>query len=127
MVHSSHDALLAARWVFELVEEDLRRALGGHEASPATLAEAFWRLLGEMSVKVLVQEPWAGTIRFKTLAMLGPEALSPLILDPEGYLQERYGGGKFKINFYRGQHFLATRNFKPEGLPLWKTMDDIDA
>ncbi len=48
-----------------------------------------------------------------------------MVLDPMGYLSERFGGGKFKVNFYRGMNFLATRNFKPEGEPKWMQMPEL--
>ncbi len=37
----------------------------------------------------------------------------------EDYLVERFGGGNFKLNFYEGDSFVVTVNFKPEGEPKW--------
>jgi hypothetical protein len=49
-----------------------------------------------------------------------------LINDPMSYLFERYGGGKFKLNFHEGWNFVATQNFKPEGEPRWVDVPGID-
>ena len=37
----------------------------------------------------------------------------------EAYIFERFGGGNFKLNFYEGDSFVVTVNFKPEGEPKW--------
>ncbi|NIQ03925.1 MAG: hypothetical protein GWM98_29220, partial [Nitrospinaceae bacterium] len=39
---------------------------------------------------------------------------------PEDYLLERFGGGNFKLNFYEGNSFIVTVNFKLDGEPKWK-------
>ena len=36
-----------------------------------------------------------------------------------GWIGERYGGGKFKMNLHHGLHFVNTKNFKPAGEPRW--------
>ena len=36
-----------------------------------------------------------------------------------GWIGERYGGGKFKVNLHHGLHFVNTKNFKPAGEPRW--------
>src|SRR6267143_1852733 len=53
-----------------------------------------------------VQEPWAGTIRFKWLVRLPSSEMAPLLDDPTGWLGDRYGGGKFKMNLHHGMHFV---------------------
>ncbi len=49
-----------------------------------------------------------------------------LFRDPEGYLFERFGGGKYKLNFHEGWNFVATQNFKPEGEPKWTDLPGMD-
>ena len=66
-----------------------------------------------------VQEPFAGTIRFKWLVRLSRRDLAPFLDDPMGWIGERYGGGKFKMNLHHGLHFVNTKNFKPAGEPRW--------
>jgi hypothetical protein len=115
-------------WVGRLFEPFVRRLLerkGIGEPTEVDLEEAFAELWKECSAKVMVQEPWMGTIRFKSLARYMADEFEPMVLDPMGYLRERFGGGKFKVNFYRGMHFVATQNFKPEGDPKWKEMPEL--
>lgn len=117
-----------ASWVWKHFEEYVRKHLARHgkrDPSPeerrATL-EAIWR---ESSATLLVQEPWMGTIRFKTLARLRGETAEEFLADPMGHIRSRYGGGKFKVNFHHGMHFVGTRNFKPEGEPRWRELPEL--
>jgi hypothetical protein len=118
-----------ASWVGELMQpflRDLVERAGRSAPTEADLCAAFSALWPECSAKLLVQEPWMGTVRFKCLARYRPDELAPIVLDPIGYLRDRFGGGKFKVNFYRGMHFLATRNFKPDGEPKWRAMPELE-
>lgn len=115
-------------WVGRLLEPFLRELLerkGNRQPTDADLQVAFEVLWPECSAKLMVQEPWMGTVRFKSLARYRPEEFEAMVLDPMGYLSERFGGGKFKVNFYEGMNFLATRNFKPEGEPRWREMPEL--
>ncbi|MBI3780666.1 MAG: hypothetical protein HY278_06380 [candidate division NC10 bacterium] len=117
-----------ATWVGKLLTPVLRELLerkGNTQPTEADLQRAFVAPWPECSTKLMVQEPWMGTVRFKWLARYQPEEFEAMVLDPMGYLSERFGGGKFKVNFYQGMNFLATRNFKPEGEPKWKEMPEL--
>jgi hypothetical protein len=128
MHRSKSDVCNQMEWVWQLLEKYVVRELQrGGDASPgdAEQERAFLDLLSESTVTVLVQEPWQGSVRFKTLARYeGPEMLA-LLQEPEAFLLDRFGGGKFKLNFHRGWHFVATQNFKPEGPPRWREMPEI--
>jgi hypothetical protein len=117
-----------ASWVGRLLRAfllaQLRRA-GTRHPSEADLERAFAALWPECSAKLMVQEPWMGTIRFKGLARFCSQEFGPMVVDPVGYLTERFGGGKFKVNFYRGMNFVATQNFKPAGEPKWKALPEL--
>lgn len=115
-------------WVFELYREHLEKECrtSGEPVTDDNLNKAFQENLCHGSLKILVQEPWMGTIRFKALAghsLASPEA-ELLYANPLDYLLARYGGGKFKVNFYRGMHFVATKNFKPQGEPRWTELPE---
>jgi hypothetical protein len=116
-------------WVWRLYEPYLRKeAERRGMARPLTrelagiLAE-FWP---ECSARLMVQEPWMGTIRFKRLAKYDAESVLPLAAAPEAYIREHFGGGKFKVNFYHGMNFVSTKNFKPEGPPIWKDVPALE-
>lgn len=116
-------------WVWELYEEYVRRRLarrGVEEPDQGQLEEAFVEILGASTVTVLVQEEWKNSVRFKGLARYEGEEMFALVREPETHLVEQFGGGKFKLNFHHGWQFVATRNFKPDGEPRWKEMEEIE-
>jgi hypothetical protein len=116
-------------WAWALVEPYLRKNLAGRGLERPTrrqLLEEFGRVWPAFTATILVQEPWMGTIRFKRLARLGAAEMEPFLGDPESFLGGRFGGGKFKVNFHHGLHFVSTRNFKPEGPPHWQDLPELE-
>jgi hypothetical protein len=119
---------LIAAWCWELIEPYLRRNLASHGVERPTrrqLLEEFARVWPEMTATVGVQEPHAGTIRFKWLVRLGGAEIEPFLDDPAGWIAARYGGGKYKVNLHHGLHFVNTRNFKPDGDPRWRDAPEL--
>lgn len=119
---------MIAGWCWDLVEPYLRRNLlnrGVDRPSRKQVLEEFARVWPEFTATIGVQEPWAGTIRFKWLIRLESEAMTPFLEGPEGWIGERFGGGKFKMNLHHGMHFVNTKNFKPEGEPRWKDAPEL--
>jgi hypothetical protein len=117
-----------AAWCWELIEPYLRRNLlnGGVERpTRRQLLEEFARVWPQLTATIGVQEPFAGTIRFKWLVRLEACEMEPFLEDPTGWIRARYGGGKFKMNLHQGMHFLNTKNFKPDGEPLWKSAPEL--
>jgi len=116
-------------WVWAIYKKYILKqlALAGN-ASPTDEEQqaAFVESLRTSSVTVLVQEPWQNSVRFKGLARYEARECFDLLEDPMGFLGARFGGGKFKLNFHRGWHFVATHNFKPEGAPKWRDLPEID-
>lgn len=116
-------------WVWALYSKYIMAELQqqGHAApTDAQIEAAFLAAVAESSITILVQEPFQNSVRFKGLARDKVLNLSPLLSDPMTYLAEHFGGGKFKLNFHRGWNFVATRNFKPEGEPLWMDLPEIE-
>jgi len=126
-IMSSVDGFLPA-WAWVLLEDYVERTLerGGNPAPTGhdTLVQ-LGRLWPDLTCTILVQEPWMGTIRFKRLARLRGDAMRPFLDDPEGFLRERFGGGKFKINLHHGMHFVSTKNFKPSGPSRWAGLPEV--
>jgi hypothetical protein len=117
-----------AGWCWDLIEPYLKRSLqnrGVERPSRRDLLGEFARVWPDFTVTIGVQEPFAGTIRFKWLARLASSELQPLLDDPEGWIAGRWGGGKFKLNLHHGMHFVSTRNFKPAGEPLWRDAPEL--
>jgi hypothetical protein len=116
-------------WVWALYEAYVVKRLardGLEHPTDADLERAFLQLLGDSTVTVLVQEPWQNSVRFKRLARHRIPDRLDLLRDPMGYLHAHYGGGKFKLNFHHGWHFVATQNFKPQGTPKWNALPEAD-
>ena len=120
---------MIAAWCWDLIEPYLKRNLINRGIAHPTrrqILEEFVSVWPEFTVTIGVQEPWAGTIRFKWLVRLPSSEMAPLLDDPAGWLAGRYGGGKFKLNLHHGLHFVSTRNFKPEGDPRWSAAPALE-
>jgi hypothetical protein len=116
-------------WVKKLYDPYIRRTFKWEQQSDITAEqwqERFEKVFSESIITVLVQEPWHGTVRFKGLAHCYTDESGSLIEDPMKYLLQHYGGGKFKLNFHHGLNFVATMNFKPDGLEKWHDLPGID-
>lgn len=115
-------------WVWEIYKDYVRKHLRRqkiYEPSDAQMQEAFIEIMSESTVTVLVQEPWQTGVRFKGLAKYNAADMMPLLTNPESFLLENFGGGKFKLNFHQGMNFIGTKNFKPEGEAKWRELPDI--
>jgi hypothetical protein len=115
--------VVIAAWCWELLEPYLRRNLlnrGVERPARREILEEFGRVWPEVTATIGVQEPWAGTIRFKWLVRLTSSEMTPFLEDPVGWIGDTFGGGKFKMNLHHGMHFVNTKNFKPEGDARWK-------
>ncbi len=116
-------------WVWTLYSKYIMAELqqqGNDAPTDEQIESAFLAALAESSITILVQEPFQNSVRFKGLARDTVLSMSSLLSDPMTYLAERFGGGKFKLNFHRGWNFVATRNFKPEGEPQWMDLPEIE-
>ena len=119
---------MIAAWCWELVEPYLRRNLlnrGVDHPTRKQILEEFARVWPEFTATIGVQQPWAGTIRFKWLVRLGTDETAEFLDDPVEWIGARYGGGKFKMNLHHGLHFVNTKNFKPVGEPRWQDAPEL--
>jgi hypothetical protein len=117
-----------AAWCWELLEPYLRRNLenrGVPRPSRRDVLAEFTRVWPGITATIGVQEPWAGTIRFKWLVRLPSAEMEPFLADPEAWIGASFGGGKFKMNLHHGMHFVNTKNFKPAGDPRWKEAPEL--
>ena len=120
---------MIAEWAWELIEPYLKKRLQNRNVERPTkrqLLEELTTVWPELSATIMVQEPHMGTIRFKRLVKLSSAEMNPFLEDPVKWIGEKYGGGKFKMNFHQGMHFVSTKNFKPEGPPLWRDVPEIE-
>jgi hypothetical protein len=126
-VAADTEPLLPA-WAWVLLEPYVDRRLEARrlaDPTPQEILQEVAALWPELSCTLLVQEPWQGTIRFKRLLRLRGDDMRPFLAAPEAFLLERFGGGKFKMNFHHGLNFVSTRNFKPAGPPRWADAPEL--
>ncbi len=83
------------------------------------MKETFRKLLPESKIKILAQEKVGMGVVFHHLDTCPAPQIAE-VEDVKGFLAEKYGGGKFKLNLYHGINFLSTKNFTTEGPPRWK-------
>jgi hypothetical protein len=115
-------------WAWVLIEDYVDRRLearGTPNPAPQETLSEVARLWPDLTCTILVQEPWQGTVRFKRLARLRGDQMRPFLDAPDVFIRERFGGGKFKVNFHHGLHFVSTKNFKPEGPPRWQALPEL--
>ncbi|RMG69249.1 MAG: hypothetical protein D6715_00145 [Calditrichaeota bacterium] len=116
-------------WVWEIYREYIEKigeAPRGSALDEEKQFSQFLEILRHSTVTVLVQEPWQNTVRFKGLARYPVPAATALLNDPPVFLAARFGGGKFKLNFHHGWHFVGTRNFHVPGEPRWQNLPEIE-
>ena len=119
---------LIPAWAWVLLEDYVDRRLESRGKPRPTAQETLAELAGlwpDLACTLMVQTPWMGTIRFKKLLCLRGEEMRPFLEAPETFLRERFGGGKFKMNLHHGLHFISTKNFKPQGPPLWEAVPEL--
>lgn len=85
------------------------------------MKEALASIVEHSTVKVLSQEKVGMVVTFHWLDTY-PAVDVCDVSDVKGFLTQRFGGGKFKLNLYHGINFLSTKNWETDGPPLWKTM-----
>lgn len=115
-------------WAWVLIEDYVDRSLEDRGTTNPTARDTLdevARLWPDLSCTILVQEPWQGTVRFKRLLRLRGDEMRPFLEDPEVFIRERFGGGKFKLNIHHGMHFVNTKNFKPQGAALWQAVPEL--
>jgi hypothetical protein len=85
------------------------------EPTKEMIEAKFWEVFPHCSTKIL-QEVKAGMIVvFHDLGEYPPGGYQELIDNPEDFLAKTYGKKKIKVNFYHGENFVCTINFKVAG------------
>ena len=95
-----------------------RKREPGEESREPTreeIDEKFWEIYPHCSVKVLQEVKTGMIVSFIELGSYEPGTYQELVDDPEAFLAKTYGKKKIKINFYQGDNFVCTINFKVAG------------
>src|SRR3989442_9038745 len=104
--------------LWELIEPYLKRNLinrGVERPSRRQTLEEFARVWPGFTATLGVQEPFAGTIRFKWLVRLAATEMAPFLEDPAGGIPARYGRGEVQPDPPPRERLVDTQNFKTQG------------
>ena len=115
-------------WIWPLYREHVRREAGRPADAPddADLRARFLGALGASTATLYVMEPVGGTVRFRGLGRWPLSEVPELMADPNAFIAQRWGGGKYKVNFHHGATFVGTHNFRTWGDELWREMPEIE-
>lgn len=75
----------------------------------------FWEVYPRCSAKILQEVKTGMIVSFIELGEYAPGAYQELVDHPEEFLARTYGKKKIKVNFYDGENFVCTINFKVAG------------
>ena len=116
----------AMDWLWPIYEEYVRRLAGEEgENSQKALQQCFLSILASSIATLYVMEPVGDTIRFKALGRWGLPNVPELLTDPNAFVANFAGGGKFKVNFHHDNSFVCTHNFRTFGDEGWREMDEL--
>ncbi|MEC4688184.1 MAG: hypothetical protein VST64_07760, partial [Nitrospirota bacterium] len=93
------------------------RKPGEERAEPTAQAikAKFWEVFPRCWVKILQEVKTGMIVSFTELGSYEPGAYQELVDNPEEFLAKTYGKKKIKVNFYDGENFVCTINFKVAG------------
>jgi len=114
-------------WLWPIYEEYVCKLLDPEQhGDQAVLRETFMRVLGESTATLFVMEPVGDGIVFRALGRWELREVPQLLMDPNGFIDEDFGGGKFKVNFHHVISFVGTHNFRTYSEEKWRELEEID-
>lgn len=85
------------------------------EPTREEIDEKFWEIFPKCSVKILQEVKSGMIVSFVELGNYEAGAYQELVDQPQEFLAREYGKKKIKVNFYDGDNFVCTINFKVGG------------
>lgn len=85
------------------------------EPTPEEIEAKFWEVFPRCTVKILQEVKSGMIVSFAELGSYQPGTYQELVNHPEEFLAKTYGKKKIKVNFYDGDNFVCTINFKVGG------------
>lgn len=98
--------------------------IAGEDRTEPTAEEIdakFWEIFPDCSSRILQEIKKGMIVSFVELGTYPPGGYQELVDAPEEFLAREYGKKKIKVNFYYGENFVCTLNFKVAG---WASHDD---
>jgi hypothetical protein len=96
----------------------IRPAAPGEERAEPSKDEVeakFWEIYPRCSCRILEEVKTGMIVSFTELGAYPPGGYQELVDQPEEFLARTYGRKKIKVNFYDGENFVCTINFKVGG------------
>src|SRR2546425_362015 len=93
------------------------------EPTPNEIKAKFWEVYPQCRLKVLQEIKTGMIVSFVELGEYEPGTYQDLIENPEEFLATHYGKKKIKLNFYLGENFVCTINFKVPAGPRTRMMN----
>lgn len=85
--------------------------------------QRFGQIYEKLRLTLLVGIRQGVSIQFYEIAQFTLDEFNTFRDRTEAYLRERFGGGNFKLNFYEGDSFIVTVNFKiKDADPKWESL-----
>lgn len=91
------------------------------EPTPDEIREKFWEIFPRCTAKMLQEVKTGMIVTFVELGGYEAGTYQEFIDHPEEFLSREYGKKKIKVNFYDGDNFVCTINFKVAG---WTSHED---
>ena len=113
-------------WLWPIYQEYVTRLAESGQVQSSDLGNAFLEILANSIATLYVMEPIGDTIRFRAMGQWPIPDVPGLLADPNAFIADRYGGGKYKINFHHAQSFVCTHNFRTYGEERWREMQEIE-
>ena len=113
-------------WLLPIYEGYLERENGRKKGGTLDPQQLFLQTLATSTATLFVMEPVGDTIRFRGLGRWKLPEVPDLLSDPNAFIAERFGGGKYKINFHHRNSFVGTHNFRTWGEERWRDMEELD-
>jgi hypothetical protein len=103
--------------------KDVRPGEERPEPTADEIMAKFCEIFPQCRLKVLQEVKTGMIVSFVELGEYEPGTYQDLIENPEEFLARDYGKKKIKLNFYLGENFVCTINFKVAG---WASHEDDD-
>ncbi len=91
------------------------------EPNQDEIREKFWEIYPHCTTKMLQEIKTGMIVAFKELGGYEAGTYQEFVDNPDAFLSREYGKKKIKVNFYDGDNFVCTINFKVAG---WASHDD---
>ena len=108
-------------WFYNLLEDYLKlrsRKKFGPVYDKEVMGKDMLEFLHLTNLKFFVLLPSGMGMEFKLVGKYDTTELIE-IEDPVPFIEENFGGGKFKVNIYHDGTYAGTQNYKTHGDPKW--------